>query len=191
MVESLYSTCRHCGERVVFGRLRTIPEGHPKFNAERPAMNIRRYEIWWHAQAEIGEELQCQDAESVDLGGNRYHRRAAPRDYCIVNVDSAYSSRYCNRRVKDAEIFMCGIHARRERDRERARAKEKEQSDISSYVFSGAVELQTELKERFGLQTSTHYDWKSHSYTGRVVINPRELLDFLEAYLPEEEEFDA
>lgn len=190
MGEILTSTCRHCGERVIFTRLQNIPEGHPKYNAERPYNNIRRYEIWHHRNAPIGEELHCANQpEKTEDGRHLYRKRAEPRDYCVQSVDSAYSSRYCNRRVKDAEIYMCGIHARREREHERKRQKDKEQNDLSNYVFSETVKLQEELKKRFGLDTLTHYDWKSHAYTGRVIVNPRELLDFLEAYLPEEESF--
>lgn len=188
MVEKLRSTCRHCGERVVFDRLKPIPESHSKYNAERPTMNIRRSEIWYHMEAEVGEEILCKIEEET-LSGSRYSKRAQPRDYCVESVESAYSFRYCNRRVKDAKLFMCGIHARRERELLNKRAKEIESRELSNYVFTETLKLQERLKNNFGLDTKTDYDWRNHAYSGLVTINPRELLDFLEAYLPEEESF--
>lgn len=170
--EILYSTCRHCRQPVVFKFLPPMPEDRAaktKFRA--------RYRIWYHRNRRLGDELHCVGTQV----------RALPRDYCVESITSAdawsFSGRTCNRPVKDFDLFMCGIHARHKREREERDRKYREKRDISDYIFSQTLELQKEIQDRFGIQTKTHYNWKTHEYDGLVTVNPRELLDLLEGML--------
>lgn len=179
----MHSTCRFCRSPVIFSYLPELPEAHEKrkFRA--------RYMIWHHRKRPLGEELHCDGTQ----------QRAAPREYCVEHVqgDIWSGGRTCNRPVKDFDLFMCGIHARHKRDEDRKRKERQEKMAISDYIFSNTLELQTQIKERFGLDTKSHYNWHSHEYDGLVTLNPRELLDLLESMLdnqdapapPEEDEW--
>lgn len=119
--------------------------------------------------------------------------RAAPRDYCDEHVssrDTWHVGQICNRPVKDHDLFMCGIHARRKEQEERKRREYKEQRELSSYIYDETLRIQVEIADRFGLTTQPEYDWRQHEYTGKVVVNPRELLDLLIEASVEEEEWE-
>lgn len=182
--EVLTSTCRHCRRRVIFTYLPRLSEGHDKakFRIRAP--------IWFHRGRELGEELHCDESDK--------NQRAEPREYCVefTGSGSAYTTfRICNRPVKDYDLFMCGIHARVKREDARKREQYQAERELSDHIFSSTLALQGRIEELFGLSSKTEYDWREHAYTGKIAVNPRELLDLLErmsegASIPEEEEWE-
>lgn len=180
----LHSTCRRCRQPVIYAFLPRMPGEEGKSFSQ--AIYRPRMMIWYHKGRTLGEELHCDEKAIPKV-------RAAPRDYCVEHISSrdAWSvGGMCNRKVKDHDLFMCGIHARQSREDERKRKEYTEKRDLSNYVFDEVLRIQAEIAERFGLKTQAEYDWRQHEYTGKVVVNPRELLDLLIEASVEEEEWE-
>lgn len=165
----LRGICRHCGEKVKYHLL-------PR-PTDKPGGT---YYTWFHMEDPPGDQLYCK----LDSQPERMVRkRAEPREYCAEHTNSAtysYAGNICNRPVKDHDLFMCGIHARQVHNERERRKQFSQEREISGYIFTETVDLQQRLKERYGIDTKTHYDFHNHRYSGMVLINPAELLSFLE-----------
>lgn len=170
----LRGTCRHCRQPVVFTYLPHMP------NAESgDRRQFIRYMIWYHKGRELGDELHCRGVTDPEYPNRVF--RAASREYCVEHTNpGGYGSGICNRPVKDHDLFMCGIHARRVHKRKEDDAKWKQKHEISDYVFTNTLALQHKIKEGWGLETKTDYSYQNHEWTGKITVNPAELLDLLE-----------
>jgi hypothetical protein len=164
----LRSTCRNCNAPVAYTRLKELPEGHPK--------KSRWYggTIWLHPGREPGEETYCDPDEKDRI----MRKRAEPKGYCTTVPQGQYSSSICNRPVKNTDLFLCGIHDAARRKAADRDAKFRQERELSDYVWSSTLALQNELKERFGIDSKMHYDPQNHCWTGMILVNPAELVDF-------------
>lgn len=167
----LTSVCRNCGQPVKYGRLPPFPEDDPRSSSGNAKYRGWR-EVWYHHRAELGEEIVCETLEP----GRKY---ASPKDYCHESTKDGYSG-ICNRAIKDKDLLMCGIHATRLRKLKERDEKEKQDREVRGYVMAETTALQQTLKDRFGLDTKLDFSWATREYTGMIIVNPRELLSFLE-----------
>lgn len=161
------SRCRNCGERVHFGKP-TPKEG------ERP----RYYDLWIHT--DTGDNLCAGDPDA-------FRKFARPKDFCCEQVET-WNKTFCNRPVKaeSGEDGLCGIHLRFKRDREQQHDDWNSTRELSNYNFENCTELAMELKEKYGIASQITYNQQAGMYDGFVKVNPRELLDFMEAIFGED-----
>jgi hypothetical protein len=106
--------------------------------------------------------------------------RALSRTYCGVSMDRSWFSDTCFREIKDQERMMCGIHASHERRREQKTKQYEEKWELNDYIKSEIEKLEERLKEEFGLDIKAEFDWKNGAYTGNIVVDPVQLIAFLD-----------
>jgi hypothetical protein len=201
--------CRMCGEFIWWTRKKHI-EQRKVWNSKEQKHEyqpIERWEVrWWHKrEGELEQKCVPEHVEAYKRISQNYHSEATrpyynpyaiPTSFCPEHTESGYSyqNSTCHRRVKDAALGMCGIHARPIRERE---ARDRRQAEIQrqkEFEVKGIKGLIAEL-EKLGVKGATiHYKivptYKSYpthtsEITGKVVVDPEQLIDLLT-----EERFD-
>lgn len=173
----LNSRCRNCGKPVRYSGLKPLPGGDEGENRRRVF-----YWKWHHPQQPPGKEHYCDPQPEERKHSARY---AQPVDYCTVVPTGQYAGSICNKpsKVKVPEqpyAFLCGIHANVLRKEDERSEKWKQDWELSEYISKETKKLCDTLRDRFGVDARLHWDHVNHKNTGMIIVNPRELLSFLE-----------
>lgn len=102
---------------------------------------------------------------------------ANPKNFCSVRVETSWHYNLCNRPAKDLELHMCGIHANHERKRLKKEKDWREKYELNLFIREQVGELVKQLEEEWGISAKIHYEG---TYTGKVVVDPEELLKLLD-----------
>lgn len=169
------SVCRSCKRPIRFYDM-----WHSKVQGEKA---IRQ--IWVHLQ---DDQIDCPTGTTAGIGVHGLRPRAEPDDLCIESLQGDAWSRYsrtCYRKVKDADLLMCGIHARTVHEERFKQDAEQQRRAREELIEDGVKELIAKLlKHGIGAK---HYRFRpmgeyGSSPTGMVIVDPEELLDLLESF---------
>jgi hypothetical protein len=157
------ANCRSCNEPIVW-------------QIEDTEISWRRR--WVHQATKIA---RCDASEESDWQADR----AQPKQFCIQHVDSGsyYDNYSCHRNVTDAELMMCGIHARKKREAMREDEKLSESAALDQTVLDHLEPFIEKLNVFYELDARVHINeyarYGQQRYTGYVVVNPAKLQELL------------
>ena len=183
--------CHYCGNKVMY-RYR---HWYNKFTGEEVEYNdawhnmkrderAQRYvEVhagWFHTKpSPISDEARyCPDPERP-VENPIFQRRVIAASYCHD----------CGRKQKGTArngLPVCGIHLRAEREEQKRNEEWEQHHDVQSWI-SREVTRKIQLLRRYGLEdVKEHYQstpgakFYGH-YTGKIIVNPDELIELLES----------
>lgn len=172
----------------------TIEEQELPHKMERAYQNSER---WYHYREDEGTIVHCPTTrewkrfEKKDRDGYWYGKTALPKEFCHRNVNGQYRNHICNRAVKeiyDGKEPLCGVHLAHEKRRDKEQADRSEAGAIKDYIRTEVKKLCDILQEDFGLEAGVHEQYRyqgagrgyEHNPSGKVVVDPKALLDLLE-----------
>lgn len=101
---------------------------------------------------------------------------------------SWHNKQYCGKpakgRSKEEDLPMCGIHLAAERKRLRNEEQRHSDRQMQEWLLDETRTLMRRIKDELGINSGLYYDWNNSRYTGKIVIDPADLV----AILDEEEE---
>lgn len=188
----LRGKCRHCGGALIYVQPDEKVErwGDLVYRSDRPR--------WWHlnpvlpeAQEEVSEVKQVNDSIFEDsnwgyLGAycpvgkyedpNERGQAGEPVEYCVV-LKGDWPRVLCLNPVQDTDLFMCGVHAKKERERIRLRDQRQQEVNATEAHQDGSMEVCKRILDNWGLHTqNADYRWK-----GWVKVDHEELEGLLES----------
>lgn len=188
--EGLDGVCRHCGKVVIwvnFNRDSTFatPQFTWMHKGTIPPERVETYGMFRQRTTEQYGDLHTgclmEIIEGMDPGPAE---EAEPREYCTFRTGLGH---ICNKVVTEKEWFACGIHAARERERVKEQEANRKEREVQASIIEGVNELCIKLKAKFGLEyVEPEKVTYSRSYSGKVVLEPKELMDLLDDFMEDE-----
>lgn len=143
------------------------------------------YQMHWEHQ--VTKSHVC---EKDDIKETAVKHRAQPENWCWESMaGGSWYSPFCGRRVKNKELYMCGIHASHKLRADAKAEAESEHYDLNRHIESEVWKICNELMEEWGedleARPFSHLDRITglYTYTGQMVVNPariKEILDSLQ-----------
>lgn len=178
-------TCRHCEATVLYGN---------------PDPDVPFYVQWFHPLRKLPDGVRLRDLifceeEKPDGKEDWLNNRttAEPREWCLEQ--KADYSGLCLSPVGDNDLFMCGIHAKKEYERleglEASSERKGIQQTLRDFVDPTVAHLNNyyELEARPERENQRYYG----DYTGYIVVNPAKLVELvrrIEEETDDDEEFE-
>lgn len=144
---------------------------------------------WHHLEpAQPGLPDLCPQVEILDQSKWAPRTKATPRLWCSESVETSWHYNLCNRPATVPEWHMCGIHGAHERKRREKEEKEQQEAEEQAYVSEVLDKTIEYLKEEYDIDAEKHYyrphgdGWRGR-YTGKIIVNPKQLVDILDELL--------
>lgn len=187
--EGMRDKCRHCGRPLVFWKPDEKIErfGTMSYRSDKPR--------WWHLDPDVtafnaGQNVY-QDSKFEYLGawcpqkpdeGTMHGQPGEPVGYCVV-LKGGERLAVCNNPVTDPDLFMCGVHARKERERQRIIEERRARREGDEAIQVGMEEVCRRILDNWGLHVgiSGYYGSKG----GKVEVSHVELETLLETFAEE------
>lgn len=182
--------CRNCGAVISYQR------------EPRDESRHRPRHIWVHLVEDAEPRQTCPGLEHItqegeEAGSVNFWRspKAQPKSYCMESMQNASSwySEFCLRPVKDYDLYMCGIHASRARKEAERQEKERQAKEQEAYLAEVLRKVIAHIEEQYDLKSDADYSrWPGHGpwhpprLTGKIVVDPQELLETLDGLRDEE-----
>lgn len=174
--------CRSCDMPIVWGPI----------DVESPF-----HKSWYHphrrSEVEEVEVKFCSSEVQDDEFASWKRTSAKPKSYCYEML-SDYSG-HCHASVVDDELFMCGIHSKREREYLAQQENRSESVGVERTIrefidplcdhLNGFYDLEAR-PEKYELNSYGHRN-SGRQYSGYIVVNPAKLVDLIKQI---EEEFE-
>lgn len=198
-----FATCFYCGKRLRWDRphlteaQRIENKAVDDFNASlgfderskrkpRPHDTPSSYQRWTHATEQPGEDkVPCEGQDEETSYWN--HKRATPLEFCTEDINAyGYGERTCNVRSKEraeweqfSKVPMCGRHLGPLKKQVRENQERAERRELQAWIQTEIGKMCDLLFESYGLEARQEYDFHSHQYTGKIIVDPKKLLDIL------------
>ncbi len=188
--EALRGQCRHCGEPLIYWHCdeKTERWGSMVYRSEKPR--------WWHTSPDPQRSVMdsiYQDSvkgplgayckipeiskyESIEAYQNVRGQQGEPVEYCVV-LKGEWPQQFCNNPVQDTDLFMCGVHGKKERERRLAEEKRRERREGDEAHTDGGDEVVKRLLENWGL----HVTIAGYRFDGYVKVQHEELETLLQS----------
>lgn len=185
--------CRHCGRPLVYW--------HADEQWERYGMMVNRTDKprWYHLDPDPespNKELALFTDSKWGLLGAYCPQKATegevrgqpgePVEYCVV-LKGEWPRIECMNPVQDTDLFMCGIHGKKERERRAAQEAARARRDGDDAHSDGVQNLINRLLENWGL----HAEMASWYSRGKVQLDAAELEALLDSFEEEHKSLQA
>jgi hypothetical protein len=188
--EGTRDQCRHCGEPLLYWHCdeKTERWGQMVYRSEKPR--------WWHTNVDPERSVMdsiYQDSKKGPLGAyckikplaqwesieeyqNVRGQLGEPVNYCVV-LKGEWPQQFCMNPVQDTDLFMCGVHAKKERERRLANEQRRERTEAAEAHTDGGEEVCKRILENWGLNVSI----AGYRFDGYVKVQHEDLETLLQS----------
>lgn len=199
-----FATCLNCGKRLRWDRERlteaqqienkavddyntSLERSQYNLRKQRPHQSPSSYNRWTHATEQPGENKVACEIEGNGASRYNWRSKALPVEFCTSEINSyGYGDHTCNARSKDkkewepfSQVPLCGRHLAPKKKEARDAEQRKEKYELQDWIRTEVTKVCDLLETNYGLEANLHYDYGNRQYTGRIVVDPKKLLDLL------------
>lgn len=165
---------------LVLGGDDPVPDGWTKVNDAPPPKQVNDSIYMDTTWGPLGAYCKIKDYEEENLRG----QAGEPAEYCVV-LKGDWPQQFCLNPVQDTELFMCGVHAKRERERQRQRKESHERREGADAHNDGREEVVRRILENWGLHVEAT---RWGTWDGKITMDHEELETLLQSL---EQEYKA